>query len=907
MTVKQLKDNTSNILHNFMEKYKVKSKPKSKSKMGRDKTMDYTHASYCDRYGKYCIPEDRYTEFKKLYTDAVLSGKPLHITEKKKPYGPLSVDVNLISEESKRVYQESDIRKIVSAYNRIIKKYLKTDVNKMSAYVSEHKSPIKTNGEYHDNLTITYPYICVDTNLQLIIHGEFLKVAEQKGIFNKMNIVNDIEDVVGRSMNCNAEWLMYGSSRDGNLEPYTITHIYESCGREVYDSISPLEKLLTRENVSHFVDKTSCRRFYTNKNVSTVKDDVTYMDINDKIHDIKCNLVNKKGEEAAALFGLDNIKINKASKQDYNEAIALCKIMSADRASDRYTWYQIGRCLFDIDMKLLDTWIEFTQKSNIFSEDDCREEWAKMRPTNYTLATLHYFARIDNKVEYTKLNAIDKKLLEECSHTSVAKILLSINKYEFKCASIKHKMWFHYQDNKWKEIDSACLLRNRIDTKLVDIIRKKMQNILQECIDNDIDGKDMSRMLTSSQNILRKLGESGFKDNVIKECSYILYAQDPDFLSKLNEDVHLIGFSNGVYDLEQDIFRPGTPDDYISMNTTYDFKMIDEDDHIFRQYRDFVDKVQDSDTMRTCVRRIFSTTLSGSISDEKFYVLTGSGANGKSKIVELMKYTLGEYYSPMDIRILTQKRGASSSASPELADKKGVRMCTLDEPEASDEINTGFMKQFTGGDIIQARALYKENTYFVPQFKPFLLCNKLPKMKDDGGVWRRVIAIEFPNKFIKHSEASKKMKKKGLPKGHYWADDDNLTNKLKSWKQACMSDMIREYRKYKKEGLIIPKRVHDFTKEYRKKCDVYQDFLGDYIERTDNMECSVSIGALNIEMKTWYRANYDGKYPGCKELREYVSNKYQTYNKQNDCIYGYIIKGGVHDDIDEEINSISKE
>src|SRR5437868_4288868 len=81
----------------------------------------------------------------------------------------------------------------------------------------------------------------------------------------------------------------------------------------------------------------------------------------------------------------------------------------------------------------------------------------------------------------------------------------------------------------------------------------------------------------------------------------------------------------------------------------------------------------------------------------------------------------------------------SSSASPEVADKKGIRACTMDEPNHNDEINTGFMKLFTGGDEITARALFQEPIYFKPQFKPFLLCNKLPNIRsDDDGTWRRL-------------------------------------------------------------------------------------------------------------------------------------------------------------------------
>jgi hypothetical protein len=39
----------------------------------------------------------------------------------------------------------------------------------------------------------------------------------------------------------------------------------------------------------------------------------------------------------------------------------------------------------------------------------------------------------------------------------------------------------------------------------------------------------------------------------------------------------------------------------------------------------------------------------------------------------LLKYTFGDYFGVLPTTILTRKKGSSSSATPELADKKGKR------------------------------------------------------------------------------------------------------------------------------------------------------------------------------------------------------------------------------------------
>jgi phage/plasmid-associated DNA primase len=299
--------------------------------------------------------------------------------------------------------------------------------------------------------------------------------------------------------------------------------------------------------------------------------------------------------------------------------------------------------------------------------------------------------------------------------------------------------------------------------------------------------------------------------------------------------------------------------------------------------------------MREYLMTLLSTCLAGSISEESFYVFTGSGANGKSKLMELMKYALGDLFKPMDILVLVGKRTSSSAATPELADKKGIRVCPFDEPKATDEINTGFMKIFTGGDVITARALFKEPIYFKPQFKPFLLCNHLPNIKsDDDGTWRRLKVIPFNSKFVKPGEATASMKKilaqNDPSQGLFWADN-SLSEQLPEWKQIFMSMLIKYYRKYRANGLIHPKLVTKTTREYRKKSDVFQDFIGDYLDKTGDPKNTINITNLHEGMRSWYKANYDGKCPNTKELRNYMMHRMTpVYNSKIDSLIGYKIK-----------------
>jgi P4 family phage/plasmid primase-like protien len=893
-------------LYNFMKEYINKS----------GQNLPWTHTMVYEPYGSYDIPDDEYIKFRQLYEDAIVAGHKPYITEKHKEYGPIVIDLDFVQlkEHNKRYYTDNTIINIIKLYNRIIKKYLNIYNKNMDAYVCEKKEPTLRKGFYHDGLHIVYPYICTKPSLQMLIRKEFIELAEKNNIFKKIPLTNDLESVLDKNVIYNVGWMMYGSRKNTSSHAYYVTHIYSIANGKIFDTLLPSENIMTRSYIRHFIDVLSCRRFFNENDMTPFADNIDPADIDVEINKLKDKLVdgNNKKEEIAALMGEDINFIKVVSEDQYVEAKNLVKLFSNKRASDYYEWYQVGKCLFNIDYRLLSDWIEFSKKCpNKFKKGECEQLWKKMKPSNYTMATLHYFAQKDNPKKYLKMK--EKKLNKlfkdglEASHNTIAKILMEKYKFIYRCASIKHNIWYEFRNHRWIEIDSAYTLRNLISDELT-IEYGKQQSYLYEFAKdkNGYEKEQIYAEATRINKVIKQLNNSSFKNGVIRECADIAY--DPKFLKNLDENIYLICFENGIYDLEAKNFRDGCPDDCVSLCTNYKYTEYDKDDEYNKNINGFLKKIQPNKVMRKYLMTLLSTCLAGSISEESFYVFTGSGANGKSKLMELMKYTMGDLFKPMDIMVLIGKRTSSSSATPELADKKGIRICPFDEPKATDEINTGFMKIFTGGDEITARALYKEPTYFKPQFKPFLLCNHLPNIKsDDDGTWRRLKVIPFLSKFIRPSDITKSIKKNGLEKDQFWADSD-LSEKLPEWKQIFMSKLIKYYKKYREFGLIHPKLVTKHTQDYRKKCDVFQDFISDYLMKTGDTKNSLNIMSLHEGMRSWYKANYEGKCPNTKELRNYMLHRMTSFNSKTDSLVGYKLKSSSGDgDVTlDELSSLHK-
>ena len=69
--------------------------------------------------------------------------------------------------------------------------------------------------------------------------------------------------------------------------------------------------------------------------------------------------------------------------------------------------------------------------------------------------------------------------------------------------------------------------------------------------------------------LIGNLKNTGFKDQIMKECNVLFY--DEQFLSRLNSNQYLLGFTNGILDLKALEFRAGRPEDYVSMCVGYEF------------------------------------------------------------------------------------------------------------------------------------------------------------------------------------------------------------------------------------------------------------------------------------------------------------------------------------------------
>lgn len=468
------------------------------------------------------------------------------------------------------------------------------------------------------------------------------------------------------------------------------------------------------------------------------------------------------------------------------------------------------------------------------------------------------------------------------SHFQIAKTVFQIYKDRFRIDDIKNSEWYEFNGIRWKKSHLMNILISEdlpkyyrsIKIRDTSIQNKDLEDFL---VNNDkIDSNMRNQMV---DNIISKLENFNFKNNIMSQITYFFKTHDPDFYMNLDSTPNLIGFKNGVYDFNTNSFRNGKQDDYITFSTGYDYIEYDEKCKQTQEIYTFLKKIITNRKMLEYTLKVLGKSLVG-LPDERFYIWTGlSGANGKSTLINFLENTLGEYIASVDVSLLTNKRGSSSNASPDVVRLRGKRIFTFQEPEHDDRLRTGILKQYTGGDTIIARELFKAPISFKLQGTMIMCCNDLPSVSSiDGGTWRRIRVIEFKSRFCDNPVKPNEFK-----------IDPSIKYKIKEWRPYFMSILLHWYNRFLEEGMNEPEEVKKATAKYKVDNDKFNEFFDQCLdEKIGAFETNKTIYS---HFSTWWSNNYpNSKIPEMKDLRRSLKIKYGKEEEKSiqGCInYGF--------------------
>jgi P4 family phage/plasmid primase-like protien len=619
------------------------------------KESTFTHTSITEPTGSFYLKYDDMLTFYDLYKEAMKNGCDLFLTEKHRDISPVLIDFDFRFEKGviERQYTIEVIEEVIKAYIEEIKKYveLPDDVN---VYLMEKPNPmyVEKKGLVKDGIHIIMSNIVTRPSIQLLVRKNLLKRFGK--LMKGMCHTNTIDDIFDEQVIYKNNWQMYGSKKPGN-EPYKVT-------KDITYNVETQELTYNelKEDDTEYVDVLSIRNKYNENNLkqelreSVVKIDKEMKEVEDK-KEKKKHVYDKIIQNHESNF--------KPSCEELNLVKKLIKILNHKRAKDYCDWIRLGWCLRNIDIGLLPEWDEFSKKSDKYQAGGCDLLWYRMKEGGLGIGTLHMWAKTDDLKKYNEIvtEDISSLIYKSLSMTDydIALVISRMFRHRFRCASHKHHIWYEFEGHGWKEKEKGyTLFYKEIPTVLFNeymkaIERESTRARTADDRDRDVCLKNIERL----NKISTKLKSTSFvKDKMYKECSGLFY--EPKFEEKLDANPVLLGFENGVYDLENDEFREGRPEDYISMSTGINYIEYDVENPYVEQVDDFMKKVLTNENVREYVWTLFASMLDGTNRDEKFHIWTGSGCHAYD--TKIMMFD-GKYKYVQDIVLGDKVMGDDST------------------------------------------------------------------------------------------------------------------------------------------------------------------------------------------------------------------------------------------------------
>lgn len=868
--------------------------------------------------GSYAIPDSEYPEFMNKVKMATTAGQYEYLTEKQLPEGTLAIDMDLHYdyEVEDRQHGKEHIDDLIDViFSTLNDMYVFNAEQNIIAYVMQKPD---VNRVKEKNITKDGVHLLV--NIKMDRHAmKYLReqlMAKIPEIWD-IPIINTWGGVFDEGvMKGTTNWQLYGS-RKPHHGRYSVSYIYdigydetdnEFIRDEINDVSAHLEELdwmnlsVRNTNLPTFQLKTSFISTYEkylpvnktrtqfSRNNIPVRKSAGYSSLSKDLTSIKSQ------EELDSLYNefMDSLTAND------HKLISACK-MTMILPSEYYgngsydKWIRVCWALKNTSLDLLLAWVKFSSQTASFRFPDsimeCIEKWDETavqsdggltlgsichwaktsNPTEYKdILNQSIYAKIEQSINYAVQNSnLNNKKNGICGDADFAEVLFAMKGDEYVSAGIKSVLWYRFVNHRYEVCESGTSLRNEIGGTMRSLYNQKAQEYLHESTFQPDDAESKENELAKIKakvcmNVFAHLGKTTDREHIMIESRHMFYVMD--FFDKLDQDPYLMGFNNGVMDFREKVFRPGKPEDYISMSTHINYINLDNNDkqqrEIVHEITEFMHQLFPIDEEYEYMFDHLASTLIGNSINQTFTMYTGEGRNGKSVLISLMAKILGDYKVEVPLSLVCGKRVAEGGTSAEKAALKGARYAVFQEPTKGDRINEGKMKELTSGkDPITCRAPYMTNMItFIPQATFAIACNVMMDVdSNDGGTWRRIRVAEFLSYF------TEKPVKNDSTKPYQFVVDCEIENKFDRWKEVFMSMLID--RVLKTNGYVKDcDMVMAASNKYRQSQDLFSQFFEERIVIDANKTLTKT--ELYSEFSVWYSNNASGKTPTARETAD---------------------------------------
>lgn len=345
---------------------------------------------------------------------------------------------------------------------------------------------------------------------------------------------------------------------------------------------------------------------------------------------------------------------------------------------------------------------------------------------------------------------------------------------------------------------------------------------------DNIEGIYKQQGETKIKLVLDKILGEAYRSSITKEVIERVKIKtfvESEVITKI-DDPYRIVCGNGVINLQTIELEPYSP-------TPRQFQKIPVEFHYNAEcpnFIKFIEEVLPDKDKRNAVQEYIGYALLRNNRYEKYMLLYGSGANGKTILLNVIKECFGrENISSVKPQLLSNNKDPYATADLE---KSLINIAG----EISDETirDSSSIKETASPETIRVRNPYETAKNVMPHAKHIWSANKLPKIKDQSdGMWRRILPIEFSSKYVDEHELE--TIRDTLPahlQKNVHVKDVNLLDKLttKEELEGVLAWAVKGYKRLSENGgFSYGGTPHELRLDYNKKADSVSAFFEEVV------------------------------------------------------------------------------
>jgi putative DNA primase/helicase len=324
--------------------------------------------------------------------------------------------------------------------------------------------------------------------------------------------------------------------------------------------------------------------------------------------------------------------------------------------------------------------------------------------------------------------------------------------------------------------------------------------------------------------------------------------------AELDRAPHLLNFVNGTVDLRTATLRPHRRSDLITRMAGH-FKY--QSDATCLRWLGFLGEIMgvDADAAEAALQRAdeliaflqlaLGYSITGEASEKAVFVPYGSGDNGKTTMLSVVRDLIHEYAVTVGLDLLTT-RDESNNVAAARAKLLGARFVTSSETEEGQRLSAARLKricQGPGGEIEACRK-YENPITFPETHKLWIDANHKPNLPaTDAAVWNRLHLIPFTVTIPKKKQ------------------DRKLTAKLLAEAEGILAWLVDGAKRWYAGGLPASQAVTDATKAWREEMDRLGVYLDEHTERGTDSQAWLLNKNLYESYKSWCDENGEHALP----------------------------------------------